>query len=105
MEDYSSWKDITYRRAFSWKVLDVDDFWGHKARGTASHKQIFVLVSVGGKAKVADGEIHLALPLEHDVLGLEVSVDDVALGEMTESPQKISHYLFDLEQLERFVLL
>ena len=93
MEDDTSREDIADGITLGAHVSDVDDFWGHKARGPASDEQVFFLVSVSGKAKVAYGSFPALVLLEHDVFWLEVAMDDAVPRQMGQSFQNVPDYL------------
>jgi hypothetical protein len=54
MKDDSCRKDVTYGFTFERHVLNVDDLWSYKARGSTSDKKILFLISTGSKPKITD---------------------------------------------------
>lgn len=102
MENNSNWKYVAYWLAFGRHISDIDDFRGHKSWGPAPDEQILLLVSVGGQAEVADGEVTWILFSEYDVFRFQVSMDYPVLVEVVDSSQDV---LDDLPGLVAFDFL
>lgn len=87
VEDDACGKDITDGLAFGAHISDVDDLRGHEARSPTPHKQVPILIRESGQAEIANGQIQVILLPEHDVLRLEIPMDDPEFGQVAECPQ------------------
>ena len=87
MEDDACREDVTNGVTLGGHIADVDDFWCNEARSTASDEKILFFFGVSGESEVADGGFPLFVLLEHDVLWLEVTVDDPVFGQMCQSAE------------------
>ena len=96
VEDDASREDIANRVALGRHVLDVDDLGRDEAGRAASHEEVLLLFGVGGEAEVADGQVLGVYLPEHDVLGLEVAVDDPSLREVAQTLKNIADDLLRL---------
>ena len=105
VEDDASRKDVADGIAFGAHIPNVDDLGSHEARCAAPDKKILLLVGVGGQAEVADGSFPALLFLEHDVLGLQVSMDYSILGQVGQSSEDILYYLFCIVVLDLYSAL
>lgn len=85
MENNPSRKDIADRLAFSGHISNVDDFWSHEPWSATPYKQVIFFMGIGSQAEIADGYFPRISSFEEYVFRLKVSMDDLMLGEMTES--------------------
>lgn len=76
MEDDSSWEDVADGVTLGIHVPDVDDLGSNEARSSTSNEEILLFFSIGGQAEVTDGKVPGIFLSKHDVLGLQITMDD-----------------------------
>lgn len=87
MEYDAGGEDITDSLTFERHVLDVDDFGGDKSWGATANKEIFFLISMGSKSKIADGNFKGIFFSKHDILRFKISMNDSSGRQMTDAVQ------------------
>lgn len=76
MEDESQTENVTNGFILGLHILDVDHFWCHIARCSASHEEIFLGISELSQTKISYHTFPSALSSKDEVLWFEVSMHD-----------------------------
>lgn len=84
MEDDSCWKNIADGLALGVHVSNVDNLGCHETRCPTAHEQVLSLISVSGETKITDYDFQAVALLEHDVLRLQIPMNDPSFAQVLE---------------------
>jgi hypothetical protein len=89
MEDDSSREDVTDGIALGIHVPDVDDLRSNEPRGSTPHEEILLLLSISRQAEVTDRQVPRVFLSKHDVLRLQITMDDPVPREVAQTSQDV----------------
>ena len=89
VKDNSRRKNVANWLAFGGHVLDVDDLGCDKAWSATSYEQVFAFVGISCESEITDSQFKAIFVLEHNVLRLEVTMNDALLVKVIKSHQNL----------------